>query len=71
MADAQGAGVGDLRVDRGVVQPAPPPHVDRRPQSRRLRAAVHSGDRCGMIAKKQAVRETGAGSAVRGDVPVV
>ena len=33
--DAEGAGVGDLRVDRGLVQPAPPPHLDRQSQPRR------------------------------------
>ena len=40
--------------------PAPP---------RRVRTAVHSGRRCGMIVKKQAVRETGAGSPRRRKEP--
>jgi len=48
MEHAEGAGVGDLRVDRGVVQPAPPSHLGRRLQPCGLRTAVHRGGQCRM-----------------------
>ena len=61
--DSDAARVRDLRVDRGLVQPAPSSHLHRLSQSRGLRASVHSRRGCGMIVKKQTVRETGAGSS--------
>src|SRR5450759_2251815 len=39
-------------MDRGLVQPPPPAHLDRLSQSRGLRTAVHSRRGCGMIVQE-------------------
>jgi len=40
--------VGDLRVDRGVLQPRPPPHLHRRSQPSGLRSTSHRRPTRGM-----------------------
>jgi len=52
VGDTQGACVRDLRMDRGLVQPPPPAHLDRLSQSRGLRTTVHSRCECGMIVQE-------------------
>lgn len=54
--------IGDVRVDRSVLQPHPPAHRARQPQPRGVRTTSHPRRNRGMIQQRESVRETGSGS---------
>ena len=49
LGDPGAAGVGDLRVDRGLLQPAPPAHQPRHARPARVRDPSHRRPHRGMI----------------------
>ncbi len=67
LGHAERTGAGDLRVDRGLVQPAPAPHLDRWAQPRGVRKESSGHFVCGMISRSNLSGKPGQAHHIQQD----